>query len=242
MQEIAAKVDPLLPEKKMTKGAMSDYTMPKIRFKKNGDMSAVMEKFLTKVGAVYNIKDRTVLFEDKVFPVDYQDALKTTTKATIEDIDTVKSHLLTLGWVPTEIKERDLTKNQDKTVKKVPEVIEAIERYLKQTEDSVFKQLRLISSKSLIWKNFVRYYLRNYLIRNLRLSGVSHNLNDQSLSQQPLSYLQVLKRNCALIQVALGEKADFVRDVVKYYTYRHRKNAIAGGVLDEDGEPYRLVS
>jgi DNA polymerase I-like protein with 3'-5' exonuclease and polymerase domains len=37
--------------------------------------------------------------------------------------------------------------------------------------------------------------------------------------------------------ILMGEKAEFVKDVVHYYTYRHRKNSIAGGVLDEDGEP-----
>lgn len=237
MQSIAAKVDPLLPEKKMTKGAMSDYTMPKIRFKKNGEMSAVMEKFLTKVGATYNADTRTVRFEDKAFPVDYQDALKTTTKATIEDIDTVKAHLLTLGWIPTEIKERDLTKNQDKTVKKVPEIVEAIERYLKQTEDSVFKQLRL---------EFFEVSDMQALRAELfdRLSDTKPQTKwGKPQPQRPIFVpttpklsVGVEKELCPNL-VALGDKAEFVKDVVKYYTYRHRKNAIAGGVLDEDGEP-----
>lgn len=237
MQTIAAKVDPLLPEKKMTKGAMSDYTMPKIRFKKNGDMSVVMEKFLDKVGAVYNIKDKTVIFQDKVFPIDYEDALKTTTKATIEDIDTVKSHLLTLGWVPTEVKERDITKNTDKTVKKLPEVIEAIERYLKQTESSVFKELRLdffeVSSME---------ELRELLFEKLADTkpqikwGKSQPQRPIFVPTTPKLSVGVEKELCPHL-VDLGEKAEFVKDVVKYYTYRHRRNAIAGGSLDEDGEP-----
>lgn len=237
MQEIAAKVDPLLPEKRMTKGAMSDYTMPKIRFKKNGDMSAVMEKFLAKVGASYNSGTQTINFEGKDFPVNYQDALKTTTKATIEDIDTVKSHLITLGWVPTEIKERDLTKNQDKTIKKVPEIIEAIERYLKQTDNSVFKQLRL---------DFFEVSDMQELRKELfdRLSDTKPQIKwGKTQPQRPIFVpttpklsVGVEKELCPNL-IALGDKAEFVKDVVKYYTYRHRKNAIAGGAADEDGEP-----
>lgn len=237
MQEIAAKVDPLLPEKKMTKGAMSDYTMPKIRFKKNGDMSAVMEKFLVKVGAVYNSKDRTVIFDNKTFPIDYNLALKTTTVATIEDIDTVKSHLITLGWVPTEVKERDLTKNQDKTVKKLPEVIEAIERYLKQTEDSVFKQLRLdFFEVSSMQELRVALFDRLSDTKPQVKWGKSQPQRPIFVPTTPKLSVGVEKELCPHL-VDLGDKAEFVKDVVKYYTYRHRRNAIAGGVLDEDGEP-----
>lgn len=237
MQDIASEVDPLLPQKKMTKGAMSDFTMPKIRFKKNGEMSAVMEKFLGKIGAIYNAETRAVWFEDKIFPVDYQEALKTTTKATIEDIDTVKAHLLTLGWVPTEIKERDLTKNQDKTIKKVPEIIEAIERYLKQTEDSVFKQLRLdFFEVNSVQELRVELFDRLSDTKPQTKWGKPQPQRPIFVPTTPKLSVGVEKELCPNL-VALGDKAEFVKDVVKYYTYRHRKNAIAGGVLDEDGEP-----
>jgi len=35
----------------------------------------------------------------------------------------------------------------------------------------------------------------------------------------------------------LGKKLSSFKEVVQYYTYRHRKNSIAGGAVDEDGEP-----
>ncbi len=138
MQEIATKVDPLLPMKKMPKSESNYYVMPKIKFKKNGDISAHMEKFLDKIGATLSADQQEVLFDGKSFSIKTEDPLKEDVKATIEDIDVVKSYLLSLGWKPTEIKERDITKNTDKTIKKYPEIVAAIDRYVKQTESSLF--------------------------------------------------------------------------------------------------------
>lgn len=237
MQEIALKVNPLLPEKQMTKAEAGFYTPPKVKVKLNGDLSANMIKFMQKVGAVYDESSGTILFEGKTFPLSYNEPLKSTTTATIEDIDTVKGLLLSLGWEPSEIKERDLVKNLDKTIKTVPQIVEAIERYLKQTETSVFKQLRFDHFEVNSMEE-----LRDVLFDKLEETkpqikwGRMQTQKPIFVPTTPKLSVGVEKELCPNL-VALGEKADFVRDVVKYYTYRHRKNAISGGVLDEDGEP-----
>lgn len=237
MSKIAEKVNPLLPEKKMTKGAVKEYIMPKIKFKKDGSISAVFQKFLDKHNAIYCSEDNSVEYQGKHFEVNSELPLKTTETATIEDIDTVKSYLISLGWVPSEIKERDLTKNTDKSVKKVPEIQEAIDRYIKQTEESVFKQLRL---------DFFEVETIEELAKLLkdRLDETKPQMKWGKVQPQrpifvpttPKLTVGVEKELCPNL-VALGEKAEFVKDVVKYYTYRHRKNAIAGGAVDEEGEP-----
>lgn len=236
MQEIAIKVDPLLPMKKMPKSESNYYVMPKIKFKKNGDISAHMEKFLDKIGATLSADQQEVLFNGKSFSIKTEDPLKEDVKATIEDIDVVKSYLLSLGWKPTEIKERDITKNTDKTVKKYPEIVAAIDRYVKQTEGSLFKELRLDFME--IEEGQLKKHLMQ-LLENSKPQVKFGKMQAQKpifLPTTPKLTVGVEKDICPNL-IELGAKAEFVKDVVHYYTYRHRKNSIAGGALDEDGEP-----
>lgn len=223
MEELGEKVNPLLPPKQMSQGDASFFVMPKIRFKKDGSISSHMEKFLAKTGAVLT-EDRIVQFEGKEFPVTYEFPLRTHEVAGIENIDVVKGYLLSLGWKPVEVKERDLMKNTDKTTKSYTQALDAIDRYVKQTEGSLFKQLRLehfgVDLKDL---------------KQLLISKID-GTKPIWIPTTPKLTVGLEKEICPDL-VKMGEKAGFVKDVVEYFTYRHRRNAIAGGVLDEDGEP-----
>lgn len=224
MQSIAVKVDPLLPEKQMPKTEYSSYIPPKVRFKKNGEVSSHMQKFLEKHNAHLTEDNQKIVYEGKEFPILTEAPLKSTTKATIEDIDVVKGYLLSLGWRPTEVKERDLVKNTDKSVKNRVQIEEAISRYVKQTESSLFKKLRLEHL------GVTMQQLQSYLMKKIDGAKPIYVPTTPKLS------VGVEKEICPNL-VLMGKKAEFVKDVVHYYTYRHRKNSIAGGVLDEDGEP-----
>lgn len=234
MSSIAHSVNPILPKKKMTKGVASFYVMPKVKFKKDGNVSAVFTKWLDKVGATLEGTD--VVFQGKRFQIDYEQPLLDEEDATIEDIDTVKAYLLSLGWVPTEVKERDITKNTDKTIKSVDKIKESINRYVDQTLNSVFKNLRLE------YLGTTEENLKKVLLAKLEETKPQikyHKMQAQKpifLPTTPKLTVGVEKEVCPNL-IALGEKASFVNDVVHYYTYRHRKNSIAGGVVDEDGEP-----
>ena len=236
MEDIAVKVNPLLPMKKMPKTESNFYLMPKNKFKKDGSISAIFQKFLDKLGATLSEDRATVYYDGKEFPLLHEEPLKTEVVATIEDIDVVKSYLLSLGWEPSEVKERDITKNQDKTVKKPPEVVEALQRYVKQTEGSLFKGLRYKHMETT--EADFRKHLKT-LYEQTKPQVKFNKMQPQKpifLPTTPKLTVGVEKEICPNL-IALGEKADFVKDVVHYYTYRHRKNSIAGGVLDEDGEP-----
>lgn len=224
MRDIAVNVDPLLPKKRMSKVAASFYELPKIRFKKNGDVSSNLLKFCEKTGAVLSEDKETIVFEGKTFPITTDEPLKTHVDADIEDIDVVKGYLISLGWEPTEVKERDIVKKTDKSIRTYAEILVAIERYVQQTETSVFRELRL-DMLGCSMNNLQRF-----------LEGKIDGSKPIYLPTTPKLTVGVEKEICpALIQ--LGEKAEFVKDVVHYYTYRHRRNSIAGGVLDEDGDP-----
>ena len=236
MEDIAVKVNPLLPMKKMPKTESNFYLMPKSKFKKDGSISVIFQKFLDKIGAKLSKDRATVYYDGKEFPLLYEEPLKTEVVATIEDIDVVKSYLLSLGWEPSEVKERDITKNQDKTVKKPPEVVEALQRYAKQTEGSLFKGLRYKHMET-TEENF-RKHLKT-LYEQTKPQVKFNKMQPQKpifLPTTPKLTVGVEKEICPNL-TALGEKAEFVKDVVHYYTYRHRKNSIAGGVMAEDGEP-----
>jgi len=224
MEGIAKSVDPLLPKKRMTQATAGFYELPKIRFKKNGEVSANLMKFCEKTGAVLSEDLKTITFEGKEFPITTQEPLKTEEDACIEDIDVVKGYLISLGWVPSEVKERDIVKKTDKSVRDYNGIIESIDRYVKQTETSVFRDLRL-ELLDVKMEN-----LRAFLLKKINGSKPIY------LPTTPKLTVGVEKEICPNL-IALGQKAEFVKDVVHYYTYRHRKNSIAGGVLDEDGEP-----
>lgn len=224
MKDIAKTVDPLLPKKRLPKVEASAYQMPKIRFKKDGSISAHLQKFCEKHSAVLSDDNRWITFEGRTFPITTDEPLKFETEADVEDIDVVKGYLISLGWVPSEVKERDIVKKTDKSVRNYSEIIEAIDRYVNQTATSVFKDLRL--------------ELLDTDMENLRAVLIK-KINDSKpiyLPTTPKLTVGVEKEICPNL-IALGQKAEFVKDVVHYFTYRHRRNSIAGGALDDDGEP-----
>jgi hypothetical protein len=226
MQDIAAKVNPLLPPKKLGKTAVKAFMPPKKQFKSDGSLSALMLKFIEKHDLSYNAVENTVVVNGEITKLPLTAAVKTEEPATIEDIDVVKGYLLSLGWVPSEIKERDLLKKTDKTQRNSVELKETIERYVEQTSESLFQNLRCEALDT----NMLR-------LKSLLLSKIEPGKQRPIyVPTTPTLTVGVEKEICPNL-VALGKKAEFVGDVVKYYTYRHRKNSIAGGVLDEDGEP-----
>lgn len=226
MKEIAAKVDPILPPKKLGKTAVKAFMPPKKQFKADGSLSALMQKFIEKHNLEYDENKSTVVVNGVVKTLPITDPIKTEEPATIEDIDVVKGYLLSLGWVPSEIKERDLCKKTDKTQRNSVELKETIERYVEQTKESVFADLRCEALET----NLLR--LESVLLSKIE-PGKQRPIY---VPTTPKLTVGVEKEICPNL-IALGKKAEFVGDVVKYYTYRHRKNSISGGVLDEDGEP-----
>lgn len=227
MLETQAKVNPILPLKALNKGELSSYTLPKIRFKKNGEISSNLIKFIEKHSAKLDDTQENILFEGKVFPLATTNVIKEFKPATVDDIDVVKSYLLELGWVPTEVKERDLLKNTDKTVKTPEEIDASIQRYVNQTETSLFRELRLdflgcsFSQLGSFLRNKVQGSKPVYVPTNPKLT------------------IGLEKELCPNL-ISLGEKAEFVKSVVHYFTYRHRKNSIAGGIStdsEQDEEP-----
>lgn len=220
---IKAVVDPRLPPRPMTKGEQSNFVPPKIQFKKNGDVSSNMEKFVEKVGAQLIEDNSKLLFEGKVFDLPYNECIKDSLPGSIDSLDNLKAFLLELGWLYTEIKERDLTKDSKK-VKLSDEKLDAtIIRYVENTLNGPFKEFRL---KELdITEDKLLAYLMSKRGERSIVVPVSPSIK-----------VGATKELCPNLEL-LGESADFVGDVVKYLTYKHRRNSISGSKEDDDGEP-----
>ena len=224
MNLIALEVDPLLPPKQLTKVKLDYYTPPAKQFKKDGTLTAHMEKFIQKHNIQYIEFLNEIIYEGIRYTLPLDTPIKTSEVATTDDLDVVKGYLLGLGWEPLEVKERDLVKNTDKSKKTHEEIIESIDRYVKQTETSLYRNLRL----EILDVEFDD--LRDFLLTKIDGNKPIY------VPTSPKLTVGLEKEICPSL-VSLGEKAKFVKNVVHYYTYRHRKNSIAGGNLDEDDEP-----
>lgn len=222
MAGIAANVDPILPEKPLNKGEIKPYIPPKIQFKKCGGISAIMEKWLEKHSGKF-LSERKV----ELYGVTYdlplpEDPIVSTGKATVDDGEHIKWYLLSMNWTPSQYKERDLTVDQKKKKRTKEDFWKTVDRYVEQTLTGPFKEWRL---KLL---DVREEELRGWLLSKDSAKPIR-------VPTAPTLTVGVEKEICPNL-LAMADKFPFAKDVVEYYTYKHRKNSIAGG-LDEDGEP-----
>lgn len=222
---LANNVNPVLPPKRLNKGEQKDFLPPARQFKANGDLSAFLEKFISKIGAVLNEEKTSITFDGKEFtlPLDPNVCLKETITADIDDLDHLKAYLLSLNWNPLEWKERDLTRDSKKKKLDSEKYKATVERYVDNTLNGVYRDYRLeiigVEADKLL----------DYLLSKQNEFAVR-------VPVSPSIRIGTEKRLCPHLE-DLGEQANFVSDVVKYLTFKHRKNSISGGTEDEDGSP-----
>lgn len=228
MAATRAEVEPHLPPKPMTKGKLADSTPPKNQFKKDGSVSALMLKFADKMGAT--IKEGMFVWNGRTLalPLPAQ-ALITEEPASIEDTTHIKGWLITLGWNPVNYKERDLTCDAKKKKLTKEKYLDAVERYKEQTVGGPFEKDRmehlasyLRCSKMLVWKKMEEHDITRPM---------------KVLTNPTLTVGQD-KELCPNLEL-LAEKFPYAEKIVKFLTYRHRRNSILGGGVgldDEDAE------
>lgn len=221
MSDIQDRVNPLLPEKKLTKGETDYFTPPATQHKKDGSWSSHLKKFVEKIGATdINEAQNYYVYKGNIVEVPYTLPLETHKKATIDDLDTVKAELIRLGWEPSEWKERDLTKDAKKNILPIEKRIKALEKYVAETLDGKYKEERLAIIGTTEDK------LLSFLMKDIR------GTRAVKVPTSPCIKVGVTKEMCPNL-VKLGDEVAFAKDVADYYTYRHRKSAIAGGDIDE---------
>lgn len=223
MTERKQRVEPLLPKKKATKTFMKDFTPPKSQFKKDGSLSAHMEKFIQKIGATVKDND-TIVFEEKEFklPLEDGESLVKEVAASIDDTTHIKEWLVSLGWVPSEWKEKDLTVNTKKQKLSESEYAAAVERYVDQTLNSPFCAERC-----------------EYLEcspRTLRTFLLGKNIKRPVRVQTNPNFTKGTDKEMCPDLERISEQFPFAKDVIEYLTFKHRRNSILGGGLDWEDE------
>lgn len=233
MEERRLKVEPVLPPKKATKGYMKDFTPPKRQFKKDGSTAADLEKFIDKIGAT-RITDPdsgwllAIDFDGKQWPVplDTDTPLRTEAVATLNDTTHIKEWLVSLGWSPSEYKEKDLTVKTNKIKLTEEEYEAAVDRYVLQTLNSPFCEDRC---------EFLETTPKGLRAKLLARGKGGRRMQVRT---NPSFTVGQDKEMCRGLAV-LSDKFPFAKDVVEYLTYKHRRNSILGGGAewDEDEEP-----
>ena len=171
-------------------------------------------------GATYHEGTRTVEYKGKILTTPLEEPLETHREATIEDLDTVKEYLLTLGWEPTEWGMRDLTKDSNKKALSALKMTQTFNRYIEETKGGKYKEGRL-KDLGLTEKNF-----EDSLLKALKKGRTF------MVPTAPKIKVGVAKELCPSL-VKLGDKVSFAKDFADYLTYRHRRSAIAGGDISE---------
>lgn len=238
LQERADAVEPSLPPKPLNKGEQKLYTPPNKQILKNGKPNSFILKFAEKHGGEVIEKERegdegatdfVFKYKDKEFMIPFTDPIETSLKTNIKDNDQVKKYLLDLGWIPTEWAERDLTKDSKKMTLSPDKAIATMQRYAKDTEESVYKSHRLahvgVSTTEALLKELYKQYEKNPS-KPLRVLT------------SPKLRVGATKDLCPNLE-KIATDIEFVKAIAEWHTYTHRRNSISGGGLDDEGNPQK---
>lgn len=228
MEEIRGIVEPLIPAKPMGVTKLKQYLPPKIQFKKNGEPSAIMQKWVEKHGgtlyeASTGWRAVNVCGNDYALPMASDVAVKTTEPATVKDTTHIKGWLVSLGWKPTQYKERDLTCDSKKNKLSQEKFEAAVERYVEQTLESPFCNDRC---EELDVKPAM-----------LRTKLLKHDLKRPLKVYTNPTITVGMEKEIDPALLELADKFPHAKLVSEYLTYSHRRNSILGGgqeVFDDD--------
>lgn len=230
MDHLAKEVDPLLPLKPMNKTELKEFTPPKTQISVKGLISSFMLNFAERIGGEIIEKSGSFFlsWEKNEYPLPILEPLKTFTPGKITDLDHVKMYLIDLGWIPTEWRERDLTKDAKKQSLPVSKRFKAFERWLEETFEGKYKNNRLeyLGFSLDITKEEV------YEIIAPKLDGTK----PVKVPTSPSIRVGVEKNLCSNLE-SLGEEVAFAKQFSDYLTYKSRKSNIAGGEIDDTDIP-----
>ena len=201
---------------------------PKVSFKKDGSISKSGEKYCTDNGVIDPDQFKGFIsgciergLELKPLSEDnLEKALgdlrrkkmpNVMVPMTLSDQRDLKEHIISMGWIPMEWSENDLTLDK-KTKKRVDRItyVKRVERYLKDSEGSRFYKFRC-------------EYLET---TDLRAKLLKHNQERPMRVYGSPKFTVGLSKEIDPNLEKLGDKVAWIESVVLWLTYRHRRNAI----------------
>lgn len=233
LEERRAKIEPIIPPKPPTQAEEKGFIPPKVQLTKDGRISSLMKKWVDKHDGKYweedeNLPARVAVFGKKYrLPIGCVSFL-TEVPAKISHFSHIKEWLISLGWTPSEWAERDLSVNTHKQKLPIDKFEAAVERYTASTIGSKFMKFRMkhlelsISRDSEVNANKIRTKL---LMAE----------RPKKVITSPKFTVGVEKKICpSLLQ--LGDSFPYVKELVEYLTYRHRRNSLLGGGYNPDDD------
>lgn len=229
MEELRAIVEPLIPAKPVGKTAAKEFIPPKIQFKKDGSLSANIQKWIEKHGGKLIYSDKLGYQVAEIFDKEYtlpisQEPIVTHVPATVRDVTHIKGWLVGLGWSPSMYKERDLTVDSKKHKLSLEKYVDAVERYVEQTINSPFKKDRMEHLEV-----YSEEYLRKKLLKH------DHMKRPMKVYTNPTLTVGVEKEIDPKL-LEMSDKFAHAKDVSDFLTYSHRRNSILGGGVDPDDD------
>lgn len=220
-----AIVEPHLPPKPMGKTKLKEFTPPSIQFKKNGETSANINKWVEKHGATLEQREDgwwAVDLYGKDWKLPITEPVKTHEPASISDSTFIKGFLVEQGWNPSNTKEKDLTLDSRKKKLSKEKFAETVDRYVEQTLSSPFCDIRLERV------NATRATLKDKLLKHDLSKPLKVLTNPTFTVGQEKQIDPELEK--------LNGSFPYVQNIVEYLTYSHRRNSILGGGFDVEDE------
>ncbi len=223
MNSIQGKINPILPSRKLNKTEQKEFIPPKKQILKDGKLTKNIAAFAEKHKADIRLGDAgqwVFHYKDVKYDIPFSHPLETEIEGDIDNLDHVKMYLISLGWEPTEWRERDMTKDSKKQNLPIQKRVAVLDRWWEETINGKYKKQRLE------YLDADEHEL--YFILKGKLSGSK----PVKVPTSPLIRVGVTKELCPNL-IKLGEKVAFAKDFADYLTYKHRKSCIAGGDIDE---------
>lgn len=196
-------------------------------------LSSHMKRFLEKLEIDYKEGDTSYTYEGREYPILYDGCIKETLPASIKDLSHLKGFIISLGWVPSQWNVRDLTRDSKKKAVSKEKFKEALDRYVADTYDCPFTIMRLRELD--LPEDTKPEVLKAFLLNQYDPKRKSKPIR---VPTTPPFRVGATKDLCPNLQeLADNGTVPFVKDMVEYFTYSHRRNSISGGIDDDAGEP-----
>lgn len=213
LDDIETRVEPQLPKKPISKVSAKDFTPPKRQFKADGSISSYMQKFIDKHDGEY-LGDRRVKLFGKVhdMPLPNNEPLVKEEPMLLSNQGDIKRWLVGEGWRPKVWAEKDMTLDSKKAKLPRDKYIKSALRYVEETLGSPYEKYRCMRLKC-----------RPY---QLKAKLLNHDINKPLKVYTAPKYTINQEKEVDPSLIAMGETYEFIGDVVKWLTYRHRRNSI----------------
>lgn len=218
---IRSEVEPIIPDKPMSKTNAKQYTAPKSQFLKSGLPSTHLKNFVEKHSGHF-IDDRTVFLFGKEWKLPLpEEPIVTHEKATLKDTTHIKEWLVRdFCWLPTQYKERDLTVNAKKQKLNREGYEKAVVKYVEQTLASHFCKDRL-EHLELTRSNVLKKLIEKDISKPVKvLTNPTFTIGQDKEIDPNLQKLE--------------ERFPYTRKIIEFLTYSHRRNSILGGGFDPE--------